>query len=49
MTKGLVEREGRLRRITLELWENAASARQELACFRALAANEVLRCFITSH
>jgi len=41
VTKGLVQREAKLRKTTTDMWEQAAAARQELACFRALAANEV--------
>lgn len=41
MTRGLVQREAKLRKATADMWEQAAAARQELACFRALAANEV--------
>lgn len=41
VTKGLVDREAKLRKTTEDLWQQAAAARQELACFRALAANEV--------
>lgn len=41
VTKGLTEREAKLRKTTEDLWQQAAASRQELACFRALAANEV--------
>lgn len=41
VTKGLAEREAKLRASTEELFQHATAARQELACFRSLAANEV--------
>lgn len=42
VTKGLVDREAKLRKTTEDLWQQATAANQELTCFRALAANEVL-------
>ena len=41
VTKGLVDREAKLRKTTEDLWQQAVAANQELTCFRALAANEV--------
>jgi hypothetical protein len=41
VTKGLVDREAKLRKTTEDLWQQAVTANQELTCFRALAANEV--------
>jgi hypothetical protein len=43
VTKGLVDREAKLQKTTEDLWQQAVAANQELTCFRALAANEVLR------
>jgi hypothetical protein len=43
VTKGLVEREAKLRKTTEDLWQQAVAANQELTCFRALATNEVAR------
>ena len=41
VTKGLVDREAKLRKATEDLWQQVVAAQQELTCFRALATNEV--------